>query len=383
MKLGRIRPNAIFHSQKGIFMKQFRKGFTLVELLVVIAIIGILVGLLLPAVQAAREAARRMSCGNNMKQFALSFHNYESAHKKVPRLASHMSYDRTSGAVANSNCHGYSAHVMILPFIEQTTIFTQFDFIDSHYETAVRAGTAIPPMYNAHRKLAAFICPSDLPYPASSNIQAGTGWELSELGWNNYGCSEGSNSGYYGGAGAAVAFASGDRNGFFKANAETSFAEILDGLSNTIMAAEFNKGDNTSGQFSVLYGDFPFGINFPTIWTHQFPSVAALEAYGTACAAAPPANHRSTAGFRWSAPGFYNTGINTVATPNWRFPACMPCPGCGQGDSGGVFPARSRHAGGAQHGMGDGSVQFIANGIDIVTYQNLGSARGGGVASLD
>ena len=64
--------------------QQTRKGFTLVELLVVIAIIGILVGLLLPAVQAAREAARRMQCSNNLKQLALSIHNYESANRAFP-----------------------------------------------------------------------------------------------------------------------------------------------------------------------------------------------------------------------------------------------------------------------------------------------------------
>ena len=350
-------------------MTRHRKGFTLVELLVVIAIIGILVGLLLPAVQAAREAARRMSCGNNMKQLALSFHNYESTFRKVPRTASHMAFSRTIPGAQNSNWHGYSAHTMILPYIEQTAIFSNFQFTDSHFSGLTSPTVPISPIANGRRTISAFVCPSDLPYPSAV-----------ELGWNNYGVSEGSNSAY-GNWNTVPTFTAADQNGFFKRDRETAFGEVTDGLSNTIMIAEFNKGDANALQFSVVSGDFPFGVGFPSPWTNQFPTQLMLEAYGQACLARAT-THRSSAGFRWSAPGQYNTTINTIAPPNWRFPACMTGSG-GQGDATGVFPARSRHTGGATHGMGDGSVQFVSNSVNLTTYQGLGSARGGDVASLE
>lgn len=102
------------------FRRSSRRAFTLVELLVVIAIIGILVGLLLPAVQAAREAARRMQCQNNLKQMGLALHNYHDTYNSFP-----------GGTTINGPCCGTPAQmtwaIAILPFIEQSSIYNQYD----------------------------------------------------------------------------------------------------------------------------------------------------------------------------------------------------------------------------------------------------------------
>jgi prepilin-type N-terminal cleavage/methylation domain-containing protein/prepilin-type processing-associated H-X9-DG protein len=102
-----------------------RKGFTLVELLVVVAIIGILIALLLPAVQAAREAARRGQCSNNLKQLALGFQNHHDAHNFLPSggtgCCQNIVYLGGKPATAPKQNSGWG--LQVLPFIEQQTLW--------------------------------------------------------------------------------------------------------------------------------------------------------------------------------------------------------------------------------------------------------------------
>lgn len=102
-----------------------RLAFTLVELLVVIAIIGILIALLLPAIQAAREAARRNSCVNNLKQVHLGMANYEESFKAFP--PGRWGCDGTNtGPCATATKSATGAFVLILPFIEEKSLYQSF-----------------------------------------------------------------------------------------------------------------------------------------------------------------------------------------------------------------------------------------------------------------
>ena len=125
------------------------RGFTLVELLVVIAIIGILVAMLLPAVQAARESARRSQCISNLRQLSIGLLNYESANKSFPigfQYAENVN-------PATSKDFGPNWAVQLLPFVEQQSVFDQFDF---------SANVSEPENEPARTtRLQVMLCPSD------------------------------------------------------------------------------------------------------------------------------------------------------------------------------------------------------------------------------
>src|SRR5947208_12846603 len=96
------------------FQRAQSSAFTLIELLVVIAIIAVLVGMLLPAVQKVREAANRITCTNNVKQFALATHMYTDTTGAVPQL-----WYQTIASPRETG----SLFFYLLPYIEQQSIY--------------------------------------------------------------------------------------------------------------------------------------------------------------------------------------------------------------------------------------------------------------------
>jgi len=334
---------------KTVSARRPRKAFTLVELLVVIAIIGILIALLLPAVQAAREAARRSQCTNNVKQLALAMHNYHDVHQTFP-----------SNAYGNPNWPVYqkfSANVSILPFIEQSALADQFSF------TASFGSNMSGP---AQQKVAAFLCPSALEYDTSDP----------DVDWygpgTNYAWCSGSS--VYTTRGGGVD----GHNGIFQVLTEQRMADVTDGLSNTIMNSEILSADGVANMATYPYDIF-YSSNglFDAVADKHNPTQAEIDAIGQACES--PSGERSNGGSHWAWYAHDQSLFNVSAPPNWRYPTCGGdcCPGGGHDWSYGLMPPRSLHPGGVNVGLGDGSVRFISETIELVTLHHLGNRHDG------
>jgi prepilin-type N-terminal cleavage/methylation domain-containing protein/prepilin-type processing-associated H-X9-DG protein len=145
-------------------LNRLHRGFTLVELLVVIAIIGILIALLLPAVQAAREAARRTQCVNNIRQNGLAVLNFEDTFGQLPAGATYGRKTSTTGGGTDrygnpispttmSARTEYSLFLLILPFIEASPVYDQYNFLN---EGGIYGNEDL-----ARLQFASYVCPSN------------------------------------------------------------------------------------------------------------------------------------------------------------------------------------------------------------------------------
>jgi len=320
-----------------------RPAFTLVELLVVIAIIGILVGLLLPAVQAAREAARRMQCSNNVKQLGLSFHNYHDTFRNFPINFAQRNRAGLGGGGPAISDTGKSWLQMVLPFIEQNNLFNNIDF---RFGLRVDGGIPGDPAAIAMNRVVAatpvqtFLCPSDGQHNngrlnnrsdtvssadewAVTNYKAcaGSNWAWGPFAWtNNLGGRNGGNSdGLNMGNGAIC-------SNQMNTNPITRMRDLTDGTSNTFILGE------ALPQFSL--------------WNWWYNPNAA-----TATTAIP-----------------MNRSLRVpINLGNWPE----------------NFNFNSRHTGGANFGLGDGSVRFVTDSVDTFIYRGYATISSGEIVNMD
>jgi prepilin-type N-terminal cleavage/methylation domain-containing protein/prepilin-type processing-associated H-X9-DG protein len=109
-----------------------RRGVTIIELLVVTAIIGMLTALLLSAVQQAREAARRMACKNNLKQLGLASHNYHDAYNTFPPGAVGPMPAFNLPQFDGLKDHGLGTY--LLPYVDQQALYNEYRWDASCYD---------------------------------------------------------------------------------------------------------------------------------------------------------------------------------------------------------------------------------------------------------
>jgi len=308
-----------------------RRGFTLVELLVVIAIIGILVALLLPAIQAAREAARRTTCTNNLKQMGLAIHGYHDTHKAFPIG---VAGSEKASAIAEE---GLGWAVGLLPFVEEQSLF---DRMKPTYEPGILQKTynitgAIYP--GGDTALDVFRCPtSELPSHANSVLLP---VEVVGYATSDYkGCNGSDASGI-------------DKHGIFNTvnelkslNGRTklAFKDVTDGLNKTLAV----------GESSYYYLQSAGSKKDIDKWPLWIGSVTEDEA----------------SLFETNKNNPINCEMSPKGVDYFHKATEDSC-------------ALSFHTGGAYFLFADGSVHFLDESIDVVTYENLGNIADGNVVS--
>ena len=321
----------------------------------VIAIIGILIGLLLPAVNAAREAGRRTQCGNNMKQIGLALLSFEGNYGAFPS-AFRQFHAADSAAPSGTGTYGASAFVLILPFMEYSSVFKQIDLTKAALDPV-----NMPPKNPAYSTpIATFLCPS-----APGNPTVNYSAELSNS-FNNFGVSVSFAPGlifgrtdYAPDAGMQAALPGISINAGASIIAEppdgpVRIAQITDGASHTFLV---NEDAGRPGWYGSL------GLAAVPGYTARPELRRKEEGRGpTRSTTSPP-----TAAIR-AGPA------SPPAADSWECPSAPWTCANGCSNDSEIF---SFHPGGSNTLFGDGSVQFVMNQLTMNQVQALLSRAGG------
>jgi prepilin-type N-terminal cleavage/methylation domain-containing protein/prepilin-type processing-associated H-X9-DG protein len=351
-------------------MRQVRRGFTLIELLVVVAIIAVLIALLLPAVQAAREAARRSQCVNNLKQIGLAIHNYISTHDALPPSGGWCS---AGGCPLRTDSpQTASMKVRILPFMEQQQLFNAYNFMfgDYGYNYFDYYGPVANQSVGA-TQINSFLCPSDKNPGNTGNYKSGGNPNYDsgrKMGVSNYLTNAGTERRYNGSnVVTGPAWWLGNNNSIGRM---VALASVTDGTSNTAVFSEIVKG---------LSGENQPGLNL------VYSNPAALGSGKSNLADSQACQAITTTTGAWDYKGEYWTQqdmgrggtYNHINPPNTK--ACH----AGGGGYDGQVGASSKHPGGVNVLMLDGSVKFVKDSVKYETWQAIATIAKGEVVSAD
>jgi len=356
--------------------------------LVVIAIIAVLIALLLPAVQQAREAARRAQCKNNLKQLGLASHNFENTFGYLPPQVGTVMVNGKAGR------NDASPQALILPFVEQSNKYNQFDFNYSTWNDTRAAWwngsawvshpdipAASPTAINLPARtqdVSFFLCPSDgsPTQRYSDDLSPANGFQgrlnyLGNLGRTSQQSTTGPGAGIFSGKVATGQLVKG-----------ATFGAITDGTSNTALFAEVMRTTHPWPSIANVRDNTVIILNAGV----SSESTTDGRAIPSCATGSPWTSSIKYVGTQFARSLFGLTFYTHTLPPNWNRLVAGGTQRYNCGDTAianfHVAPS-SYHSGGVNVGMTDGSVRFISESIDFATWQAIGTRATGEVATIE